>query len=77
MGKRIDLQEALALVKGMLSRKFWNPKHYEPNDWFFPSDLANSPQFKYKCKKLYEVGLLERRGDENDRWGYQYRVKGD
>jgi hypothetical protein len=45
-------------------------------DWFFPSDIIpHSTAFKYACNKFSEQGLLEKRGDKRDRWGYQYKVK--
>lgn len=46
-----------------------------PNGWFFPGDVyPHSQSLKYKCNKLYKLGLLERRGDSSDRWGYSYRI---
>ena len=70
----LTLNELLDEVKRALSIKHWNYS-YEPHDWFFPNDvIAHSSQFKYRCNKLYKAGLLDRRGDERDRWGYQYRV---
>ena len=72
---RMKLEEWLAEVKRLLAIKRWNYTH-KPDAWFFPSDVApHSAQFKYRCKKLYEAGLLERHGDSKERWGYQYRIK--
>lgn len=50
-------------------------KYDFPDGWFFPSDLIpHSAKLKYACKKLTEKGLMEKRGDSSDRWGYAYRI---
>jgi len=68
-------EEWLEEVKRKLTIKHWNYSH-EPDAWFFPSDVApHDAQFKYRCTRLYEAGLLERHGDSKDRWGYRYRIK--
>ena len=61
-----DVQESLAI-----RRRTYN---YEPHDWFFPSDVhPHSNSFKYQCKKLHTLGMLERSAGFG-RWGYTYRV---
>ena len=46
---------------------------FKPHDWFRPDDVApHSLHFKYICKRLYSLGLLE--GCRGDRWGWSYRV---
>jgi len=72
--KRVTLNEMLDEVKHNLGRKYWSMS-FSPDSWFFPSDLSPfNSQFKYRCKKLYEAGMLERQGNSSDRWGYRYRV---
>lgn len=71
------LEEMLEAIKRLLALPRWNYS-YKPNEWFFPSDLIpHSAKLKAQCKKLYENGLLERRGDGCNRWGYSYRVKAE
>lgn len=66
-------EEWLLEVKRQLTIKRWNHS-FKPNEWFFPSDvIPHSTQFKYRCKKLYEAGLLER-SESHGRWGWRYRV---
>jgi len=68
------LDELLSDIKRLLALKRWNYS-YEMNDWFFPSDLIpHSTSVKYRCKKLFIAGLLERQGSSSDRWGYRYRI---
>jgi hypothetical protein len=75
MSKRLSLDEMLTNVKRRLAIKQWNIS-FEPNDWFFPSDVSShNSLFKYQCKKLHEAGLLERQGYSDSRWGYSYRIK--
>jgi hypothetical protein len=75
--KKLVPEEALADVKRCLLLPQWQRKA-NPTAWFFPSDIVNhSSSFKYKCEKLYKAGLLERNGSPDDRWGFQYRVKGE
>lgn len=70
----INLVEALEDVKRRLATPKWNISH-KPHEWFFAGDVApHSNTFKYRCKKLYEAGVLERQGDGTNRWGYRYRV---
>jgi len=67
-------KQMLEEVKKRLTEKHWNYS-FKPHSWFFPSDAApHDASFKYKCKRLYKLGLLERRGDSNARWGFSYRV---
>lgn len=69
----MDNKKELENIKRLLAIPRWNYS-FEQNDWFFPSDLLpHSTRIKYVCKKLYEVGLLERT-DGYGRWGYRYRV---
>ena len=71
--KRVTLDEMLDEVKHRVGISTY---HYENGSWFMPNDIApHSSRFKYRCKKLYEAGLLERQGTSRDRWGYSYRVK--
>jgi len=73
MNKRLSPDEMLAKVRRLLATSSYLHK----DGWFFPSDLIPlSSSFKYQCKKLYGLGLLEREGDANSRWGYSYRIKG-
>ncbi|KKL82683.1 hypothetical protein LCGC14_1982290 [marine sediment metagenome] len=68
-----DLDESLASVIRALAESRCNTK-LKPHAPFFPSDaVPHSSKFKYKCKKLYEAGLLER-SEGYGRWGYRYRV---
>jgi len=67
-------EQILEEVIRKLARTYWN-YNFKPNEWFFPSDVSpHSTSFKYKCKKLHALGMLERQGDSSDRWGYRYRV---
>ena len=51
-------------------------QHGKLDEEFFPSDLiSHSSALKYTCKKLYKQGVLERKGDSNNRWGYTYQIK--
>jgi hypothetical protein len=68
--KRLTLAEKLAELRQELQVS----KRHNQNSWFFPSDLAHGSAIKYQCRKLYEAGLIERRGDPDSRWGYQYRI---
>ena len=46
------------------------------NGWFFPGDvIPHGDRFKRACVKYYKQGLLERRGDSGDRWGFMYKLK--
>jgi hypothetical protein len=75
MTQRLSLDGMLANVKRRLAIKQWSIS-FKMDDWFFPSDVtSHSSNFKYQCKKLYEAGLLERRGNKTDRWGYRYKIK--
>lgn len=72
--KRLTTEEILADVVRSLAIPKWNYS-FEPNDWFFPSDVRpHSSTFKYRCKKLHALGLLERDGDSPSRWGFRYRA---
>jgi len=73
-GELMKPEEMLEIVKQRLTVIHWNYS-FKPHDWFFPNDVApHSNSFKYKCKKLYSLRMLERQGDNTNRWGYQYRV---
>lgn len=67
-------EEILQEIIESLARPRWNYK-FEPHEWFFPGDVKpHNANFKRQCKRLYELGLLERHGDGANRWGYSYRV---
>ena len=73
MGKKLDPDEMMAEVKHKLTREYWNMS-FTLDSHFFPSDLSPfDTGFKYKCKKLHELGLLER-DDNPGRWGYRYHI---
>jgi len=68
-------EQMLEEVKRRLTLTYWNYS-FKPTEWFFPSDVTPySNSFKYKCKKLHALGMLERQGDGTARWGYRYRVQ--
>lgn len=72
-GKHKSPQEMLQEVKDALEIKRWGYS-FTPHQWFRPDDvMPHSPSFKYICKKLHGLGLLERR-PTSGRWGYFYRV---
>lgn len=74
MTKRLNPDDMIAEVERKLTAKYWNMS-FTLDSWFFPSDLCpHSLAFKYRCKKLYELGLLERQGDGRARWGYRYHI---
>lgn len=59
-------------LKYQLSLKRWN-YNYGLHDWFFPEDVVrHSKKFKYMCRRLYSLGLLER--DTGSPFGYTYRI---
>ena len=67
-------KDMLEEIKRSLAGEFWNHS-YMPTDWFFPSDVSpHDSSFKYLCKRLHEIGLLNRSGNPG-RWGYRYQVK--
>ena len=70
----MDNKEKLSEWLDEVKRKIHNfPYGHKENSWFFPCDIApHSAQFKYRCKKLAEAGLLTR--GFNGRWGYSYRI---
>lgn len=73
MGKRLDPAEGIAEIKRRLTAKYWNMS-FTLDDWFFPGDLSpHSARFKYMCKKLYALGLLERT-ESYGRWGWRYHI---
>lgn len=46
--------------------------------YFFPTDIIpHSRKLRYACNKYYKQGLLIRRGEQDDRWGYMYKLKDD
>ncbi len=70
---RITPEDMLKEIQKRLTVPTWNYS-FKPHEWFFPGDVApHSTSFKYKCNKLYELGLLER-SEGYGRWGYRYRV---
>lgn len=74
MAKRLNPDEMMAEVKERLTAEYWSMS-FTLDSWFFPGDLyPHSTAFRYKCKKLYELGLLERQGDWGARWGYRYHI---
>jgi len=73
MSKRLNPNEMMAEVRHCLIRKYWNMS-FTLDSWFFPSDLhPYDASFKYRCKKLYELGLLER-DNSAGRWGWRYHI---
>lgn len=73
MDKRLNPTEMMAGVRRRLTAKYWNMS-FTLDDWFFPNDLSpHNARFKYMCKKLYGLGLLERT-DSAGRWGYKYHI---
>ena len=73
MSKAKAADEMLSNVRRLLSI---SPYEYQPDSWFFPSDLIPfSRSLKSQCNRLFTLGLLERYGDGTNRWGYSYRVK--
>ena len=71
---RLTPDEMLADVERRLAIPRWN-MNFKSHDWFFPNDVApHSSKFKYMCKKLHGLGMLERNGGGSNRWGYTYRV---
>lgn len=76
MNKRLKPAEMMAEVRRRLTAKYWNMS-FTLDDWFFPNDLSSyDARFKYVCKKLYGLGLLERQPPDGwaGRWGYQYHI---
>ena len=73
MSRRLDFDEMMAQVRRYLTRKYWSMS-FTLDSWFFPSDLSPfDAGFKYRCKKLYEMGLLERSASAGRR-GYRYHI---
>jgi hypothetical protein len=70
---RLTPEQMLAEVRYAVSKSLYN---YSDNRWFSPNDVVSfSNSFKYKCAKLYKLGLLERSPEDGyaGRWGYFYR----
>ena len=73
MSKRHNPTEMMEEVRRLLTKEYWNMS-FTLDSWFFPSDLIPfSTVFKYKCKKLFKLGLLERSNGAG-RWGYRYHI---
>ncbi len=61
---------SLSDIKKLLKNSKFN---YEKQSWFFPSDLIpHNKQLRDSCKKLYELGALDRcKGSV----GWMYKLK--
>jgi len=70
---RLTSEGMLEEIQRRLAIPTWSYS-FTPHAWFFPNDVApHSASFKYRCKKLHALGLLER-SESYGRWGYRYRV---
>ena len=72
---KIIYAEWILDLEKRLTATYWN-MHFTLDSWFFCGDLApHSTKIKYRCKRLYELGLVERRGNSSNRWGFQYKLR--